>query len=269
VAVGILLTTSHLNAHLSNPPVGHTGAPGENSCATAGCHNTIVSDPVSTWNPEAGFFWWIVDNHFLPNDTVDVRIDYSRSINWVPFTKLGFEVTVTDSDGAAVGKFLLDDPVRTGLFESPTGRSYVFHTPAGAVPGNEYGTRWTLRWIAPEHFVDHVTFHVVGVGADGDGTPAGDWVARSTETIYDPTVCRVPLTGDVNLDGSITSADVIAGVWYLFKGVWPPACPATGDVNCSGAVTSADIIAMVGFIFKGGPPFCDVCTLIPDTWTCP
>jgi hypothetical protein len=44
---------------------------------------------------------------------------------------------------------------------------------------------------------------------------------------------------------------------------------AAGDVNCNGAVTSSDVIYLVNYVFKGGVPPCDVCTLIPGTWSCP
>jgi len=82
--------------------------------------------------------------------------------------------------------------------------------------------------------------------------------------------CPIVLTGDVNLDGPITSADIIYLVGYVFKGgPAPKPCEAAGDVNCDGTVTSADIIYLVGYVFKGGPAPCDVCTLIPGTWTCP
>jgi len=84
------------------------------------------------------------------------------------------------------------------------------------------------------------------------------------------TVCPVVNTGDVNLNGTITSADIIYLVGYVFKGGPAPVpCEAAGDVNCNGSVTSADIIYLVGYVFKGGPPPCDVCTLIPGTWSCP
>jgi len=83
-------------------------------------------------------------------------------------------------------------------------------------------------------------------------------------------LCPIDVTGDVNVDGVITSADIIALVAYVYKGGAPPLpCEAAGDANCSGSVTSADIIYLVTHVFKGGDPPCDVCTLIPGTWTCP
>jgi len=63
------------------------------------------------------------------------------------------------------------------------------------------------------------------------------------------------VAGDVNESGTITAADVIYLVNYVFKG-GPDPLPVwqSGDVNASGTITSADIIYLVNFIFKGGPP---------------
>jgi hypothetical protein len=73
--------------------------------------------------------------------------------------------------------------------------------------------------------------------------------------------CPIVLTGDVNLSSSITSADVIVLVNFIFKGGAPPQpCPAAGDVNCNGSLTSADVIMLVNFVFKSGPAPCNGCT---------
>jgi len=71
--------------------------------------------------------------------------------------------------------------------------------------------------------------------------------------------------GDVNRDGSITAADIIADVNIVFKGalIHPttPICPKNrSDANCDGAVNSADIILTVNHVFKGGGPPCDPCS---------
>jgi len=88
--------------------------------------------------------------------------------------------------------------------------------------------------------------------------------------LYFDRVCPVAITGDVNDDRVITSADIIYLVNHVFKGGPAPLpCPAAGDVNCDGVITSADIIYLVGYVFKGGAPPCEVCDLIPATWTCP
>jgi hypothetical protein len=94
----------------------------------------------------------------------------------------------------------------------------------------------------------------------------GDGIGDSCEV----TGCTVAITGDVNESGTLTSADIIFEVNFVFKGgATPQPCQAAGDVNCNGSVTSADIIYLVNHVFKGGDAPCDVCTLIPATWTCP
>ena len=66
------------------------------------------------------------------------------------------------------------------------------------------------------------------------------------------------LVGDANLDGSITSADIIYLVNYVFKaGPSPQPDERSGDVDCNDLVNSADIIYLVNYVFKGGPqPSC-------------
>lgn len=69
-------------------------------------------------------------------------------------------------------------------------------------------------------------------------------------------------TGDVNANGTITSADVIALVNYVFKGGPPPLPIAeAGDVNCDGNITSSDIIYLVNYVFKSAAAPCNVCAL--------
>lgn len=81
--------------------------------------------------------------------------------------------------------------------------------------------------------------------------------------------CQIVLTGDVNVSGAITSADLISLVNYVFKsGALPMPCAGAGDVNCSQAVTSADVIFLVNHVFKAGPAPCDACTLVPAVWSC-
>ncbi len=81
---------------------------------------------------------------------------------------------------------------------------------------------------------------------------------------------NIAMTGDVNMSGNLTSADIIGLVNYVFKGGLPPLpCEAAGDVNCSHSVTSADIISLVNHVFKGGPVPCDVCLAFGLGWGCP
>lgn len=82
--------------------------------------------------------------------------------------------------------------------------------------------------------------------------------------------CPVALTGDANNSGTVVSSDIIYLVNFVLKaGAVPLPCTAAGDVNCDGEVKSSDIIYLVNYVLKAGSPPCDVCTLIPATWSCP
>jgi hypothetical protein len=84
-----------------------------------------------------------------------------------------------------------------------------------------------------------------------------------TVTVQDDP-CPIDLPGDVNGNGSVTSADVIYLVGYILKSADPPRpCTANGDVNCDGKVSVGDIFYLINYYFKGGPPPCDICNASP------
>ena len=62
---------------------------------------------------------------------------------------------------------------------------------------------------------------------------------------------KVYWPGDVNLSGTVTSADLIEIVNYVFKGgtLLTPECAA--DYNVDGAVNAVDLISAVNYLFKG------------------
>ena len=85
-----------------------------------------------------------------------------------------------------------------------------------------------------------------------------------------PPICPIAQTGELNGISPVSASDIIFMVNLILKaGPEPSPCLATADVNCSGTLTTGDIIYLVNFVFKAGPPPCDVCSLIPGTWSCP
>jgi hypothetical protein len=88
------------------------------------------------------------------------------------------------------------------------------------------------------------------------------WIFHSEAAPSSPVVVELAgfapgQTGDPNLDGSITSSDIIYMVNYTFKG-GPSPLPVdrAGDVNCDDVITSSDVIFLVNYVFKGGAPPC-------------
>jgi hypothetical protein len=116
------------------------------------------------------------------------------------------------------------------------------------------------QWEVIGGYVD-TELDLVSAAIDGPGV----YAAFTTEE-----ACIIPVTGDLNSTGDIVTSDIIYMVNYVFKaGPSPQPCPAVADVNCDGEVMPSDIIFLVNYVLKGGPPPCDVCALVPGTWTCP
>lgn len=133
-----------------------------------------------------------------------------------------------------------------------------------------------LNWYSVngggETNINGTTFDLgISVGQAAAGSVAGAIFKLGVGYWYGAKgACPITKSGDINMNGTVTSADIIALVNYVFKGgAAPLPCPAAGDVNCSGTVTSADIIALVNYVFKAGAPPCDICTIIPSLWSCP
>jgi hypothetical protein len=61
------------------------------------------------------------------------------------------------------------------------------------------------------------------------------------------------LPGDVNADGTITTADVLGLVNYVLKSAPAPMPSGVAQIDGVAAVTLSDIIYLVNYVFKGGP----------------
>jgi len=87
------------------------------------------------------------------------------------------------------------------------------------------------------------TSHVLGAGESGADLGAL------------PVGCSTPvIKADVTANGTITSADIIYMVNFVFKaGPEPLPRLENGDVTCDGSISSADIIYLVNLVFKAGP----------------
>ena len=92
----------------------------------------------------------------------------------------------------------------------------------------------------------------------------GDWTPEAYHTQSSgQDSCLVVVMSDLNQSGTVTSADIICLIHYVFAQhpfCFPQPCPGAADFDCSGAISTADIIHMINFIFKNGPPPIHICT---------
>jgi len=58
------------------------------------------------------------------------------------------------------------------------------------------------------------------------------------------------LKGDLNLDGALSTADVVLMLNCAFLGEAPPAAPSACDLNCDGKLSGADVVILLRMVFS-------------------
>ena len=157
-------------AFRSGPPTGVTGAPGENTCFTGGCHNA----------PGGEFF----------PDSQGIQIDFPGGGNYTPGVQQRLRLTVTDAQGQVFGFSLSARDQGNGQagelasvdaatnVETDAGVQYISHSFQGP---REDGT-FEFDWTPPANDVGPVTFYVAANAANNNGNRTGDRIhARSFE----------------------------------------------------------------------------------------
>ena len=148
----------------SNPRDASTGAPGESTCASSGCHSnqsaTIDGNLVLSGLPEI----------------LDADLTYTLTFSMVTTAgspvKGGFQMTAL-SDGNAAGTFTNAGTSST-ITETAGGRVYVEHD-GGAANFEGDTLKYTVDWTAPSDVSEKdVTFYLAGIFADGNGSNAND-----------------------------------------------------------------------------------------------
>jgi hypothetical protein len=255
--------------------------------------DSIIGLAYEAWEPTSGphadFVYWRVNLYgrqtSYPNILFGIAGDWdlpasSGANNFGGFDttrQMIFQTGNTGYENSAAGYALL----RAGAYSAVVGSNLADVYPAGGfTDGRLYVQMRTAGFRVDANDVDLHTilttffgtlpaapgldFEVV-VLSSRSGKPGLDSVYARAKQLSDTLrylSCPVELTGDINIDGILNSADIIGLVNYIFKGGTPPLpIPLAGDVDCSAAVASSDIIYMVNHIFKGGLGPCDACTI--------
>ena len=170
---------------------------------------------------------------------------------------------------------MIDYPVSSGCAPSiAVGSDGSLYT-AGSIFGGDFTTSRYINDIDRDSdgtfdALDNCPTTPNPLQENADGDIYGDSCDNCRTVTNEDQAITITMTGDVNRDSVITSADMIYLVNNIFKGGFAPLpCAGAGDVNCSGSITTADIIELVGFVFKGADPPCDVCEGGNLGWSCP
>ena len=167
------LSRQRVMADPDGAPTGRSGAPGETTCATSGCHSTYALNSGTGKVAISG----LPASGYMPGQVIAVTVTMTQAsiVRW------GFELTALDDQGRAAGTLAVTDTARTRLRTGTFGggqRQYLTHTQAG----NAVNT-WTMRWTAPAQSVGKVTFYAAGNAANNNGGDTGDYIYTTSAAL--------------------------------------------------------------------------------------
>jgi len=165
-----------------------TGAPGEIFCTE--CHSDFV--------PNTGGAVTIVNAppYYKGGSTytMTVRVASGQTVASVD-RAWGFQLTAIDAGGSGAGTFANVDGQATKILAgggSLSSRRYIEHDGAGTRNGMASPASWDFRWTAPPTGSGPITFHFVGLAANGTGSEVGDWGYHGSAVMGDSSTAAVP-----------------------------------------------------------------------------
>lgn len=142
---------------------GWTGAPGDGTCASSGCHSgSINSGP-------GGPFLLIGngDNLYTPGETYTVNLGLTQEL----IDKFGFQVTNRNGVNQFVGQNTLTDPDRTRLISAG---KYVGSNACGSDVEPPGQITWEFEWTAPDNNEGEIIFYANFIATNHNHSSSGD-----------------------------------------------------------------------------------------------
>ena len=179
VAVSIAIMAMMPDKASSGAPASHTGAPGEGTCATGGCHDdNKINSGAANLSIDLGQI-----THYIPGKTYPIKVRIAEG----SVIRFGFElVALVNSDTSNAGSLHLSDAYRTQLTKnqySMLNRQYVTYSYDGTDAVSTGLGEWVVNWKAPLSNVGPITFYASGVSADDDETDKGDYVYTTSKVL--------------------------------------------------------------------------------------
>jgi hypothetical protein len=195
-------------------PASSTGAPGELTCNTAGCHDDalINQGEARLWLESTDW-----EKGIEPGKIYTIKTSISRNAT----RRFGFELVALSDDGKQAGNFLLTDKPRTQVIFNDSDlkdREYLTYTYLGTRANANDLAEWTAQWQAPKKIQGKITFYLAGVAANDDGSDKGDEVytyqkaVLSGETIS-PLAFPNPFERSLQVLLPTTSEETTISIW--------------------------------------------------------
>lgn len=227
VGAALLLGNQYLFTNIVQPPTGFTGAPGEQTCAAAGCHAGTPTFDASDITLQA------VGSPSLASGYA-ASTQYSLAVNAGSAAAYGFSLTAVDGSGSASGTFALTSPANTSLATGTGSKQYVGHKNANS------NNAWAFKWTSPATTSDSVFFYLAVNQANGNSANTGDNIRLrtyvATASSFGPytagtgtgiqnldaltdgkiAVFPNPVSDNLNLNFNLTETqNVVAGIYNL------------------------------------------------------
>ncbi len=219
------------------PNAGHSGAPGELTCATSGCHTGVAQRDSL----------YLKFDFFSPTPNTPRPQEYQLNTNYnfvVSFFNIqppvgGFIVTALDDNNNNAGTLEVINTTFTDTLSDPnTGRKYIGHKNATS------NSAWVFRWRSPTVFVGKVTFYCAALFADGNGQATNDITYLDTIQFAAGGVSNILNANFTSSQSSICTGNIVTFTntstgtiteyrWDFGAGATPPTATTAGPHNVS------------------------------------
>jgi len=176
----VLLIGASPERSSSGAPGAHTGAPGEQTCASSGCHddNSVNSGAASLSIEVDGLI-----ANYVPGKTYPIKVSISeKNVN-----RFGFQlVAINNSTLTSEGSFQITDSGRTQMVKNTNAfkdREYVTYSFNGTDSSAPGKSEWIVNWTAPSSDVGPISLYAAGVSANDDMEDKGDHVYTTSKVL--------------------------------------------------------------------------------------
>jgi Secretion system C-terminal sorting domain/Reeler domain len=172
----VLFSSSSSYSDNPNGKAGVTGAPGEQTCAKSGCHDTYTlnsgTGTVTIASPN------LVNWEYTPGTTYTISVTVAQS--GINLFGLCFEALQSNGDNAGTLHAGTGTQIKNLTVSGFSRHSITHNTNTGASANTH---TFTFTWDAPTTDIGDVTFYVAGMTCNGNGNEAGDHVFTTSQVV--------------------------------------------------------------------------------------
>ncbi len=177
MCVLVLFVTLTAGLMDDNGRAGFTGSPGEITCNTTNCHNSFVLNSGSgSISVTSNMINWVYEP--LTNYTINIKVAKTG------VQLFGFGVEILNRLNNNAGTLVITNAARTQFKSRSVGsiiRKNIVHQLNGG--SSQDSVIFSFDWIAPDTSTGILTMYFSGNATNSSGSPSGDYIYNSSQTI--------------------------------------------------------------------------------------